>query len=498
MKICPTCQASFPNGFQYCPNDTDALLTSEEYALRSQPVTPSPVPEATHLANQPQMPSPVAEPLSLAETPAPMPFRQPAEKAGDGRKAGQGPKPGTKTHVTPIEQPPALVAGNGAAAFSPSFSIPEPGSLISRLTAAVQQFVNEFGKKVPRLNPGDTGDFQFLLAEESLIERLKREGRLAVQDFRRDPRRFLIETFRGEGSTQRRRRLLQAGIAMAMIAYAFVFTSFLLAGLWRGAAPAAEKKEELVLLGPLIDTRTAEPPKEQMPKGKGDFVGGSKPRPERASGGGGGGRNQPTPPSKGNLPQASLTQQIVMPNPEPPKIQNPSLPVAMTVYADPKALPEFKGGPIGLPTGVPGPPSSGPGDGAGIGTGSGTGVGQGRGGGVGPGEGGNTGGGQFGLGGGGGVEEAGRNGAGKPTILYKEKAKYTEEARQNKVQGTVMLSAIFTADGRITGIRVIRGLPDGLTEKAIEAAQKIRFQPATKNGVAISVRANLEFNFALY
>jgi TonB family protein len=62
----------------------------------------------------------------------------------------------------------------------------------------------------------------------------------------------------------------------------------------------------------------------------------------------------------------------------------------------------------------------------------------------------------------------------------------------------VVLSAIFTADGKVTGIRVVRGLPDGLTEKAIEAAQKIRFQPATKNGVPISVRANLEFTFNLY
>jgi hypothetical protein len=42
-----------------------------------------------------------------------------------------------------------------------------------------------------------------------------------------------------------------------------------------------------------------------------------------------------------------------------------------------------------------------------------------------------------GPGGSGGVEEMGRNGAGRPTILYKEKARYTEEARQNKVQGVV-------------------------------------------------------------
>ena len=92
----------------------------------------------------------------------------------------------------------------------------------------------------------------------------------------------------------------------------------------------------------------------------------------------------------------------------------------------------------------------------------------------------------------------GQDGVGRIQILFKEKAKYTEEARQNKIQGTVVLSAVFTSDGQVTSVRVIRGLPDGLTEKAIEAAKKIRFQPATKNGAAVTVRGQLEFTFNLY
>ena len=57
---------------------------------------------------------------------------------------------------------------------------------------------------------------------------------------------------------------------------------------------------------------------------------------------------------------------------------------------------------------------------------------------------------------------------------------------------------VFTAGGTIENIRVVRGLPDGLTEKAIEAAKRIRFQPAVKNGSPVSVRGNLEFTFNLY
>jgi TonB family protein len=85
----------------------------------------------------------------------------------------------------------------------------------------------------------------------------------------------------------------------------------------------------------------------------------------------------------------------------------------------------------------------------------------------------------------------------RPTILYKEKARYTDQARQNEVEGTVVLNVVFGADGRMTGIRIIRGLPDGLTEQAITAAQAIRFEPAVKDGQRVSVRGNLEFSFNL-
>ena len=86
----------------------------------------------------------------------------------------------------------------------------------------------------------------------------------------------------------------------------------------------------------------------------------------------------------------------------------------------------------------------------------------------------------------------------RPTILYKEKAKYTEEARVLKVQGLVVLMATFNANGQITEIRVVRGLPSGLTEEAIQAARRIRFQPAYENGMPVTVRAQLEYHFTLY
>jgi tetratricopeptide (TPR) repeat protein len=86
----------------------------------------------------------------------------------------------------------------------------------------------------------------------------------------------------------------------------------------------------------------------------------------------------------------------------------------------------------------------------------------------------------------------------RPTILYREKAKYTEEARQAKMQGTVVLQVIFRSDGVIVITRAIRNLPYGLTAKSVEAASRIRFTPAMKDGAPVSVKGALEFTFNLY
>lgn len=86
----------------------------------------------------------------------------------------------------------------------------------------------------------------------------------------------------------------------------------------------------------------------------------------------------------------------------------------------------------------------------------------------------------------------------RPKILYKERAKYTEEARTNRVRGVVVLNMTFFADGRISDFRVLRPLPYGLTAMALIAAEKIRFEPALRDGQQVSVRGNIEFAFTLY
>ena len=86
----------------------------------------------------------------------------------------------------------------------------------------------------------------------------------------------------------------------------------------------------------------------------------------------------------------------------------------------------------------------------------------------------------------------------KARLGLKVEPSYTESARQNAVTGTVVLKVVFSSKGSVTNIRVVSGLPYGLTEQAIDAARKIKFIPAMKNGKYVSMWIQLEYNFNLY
>jgi TonB family protein len=62
----------------------------------------------------------------------------------------------------------------------------------------------------------------------------------------------------------------------------------------------------------------------------------------------------------------------------------------------------------------------------------------------------------------------------------------------------VVIHCVFSASGEVTRIHVITALPDGLTERAVEAAKKIRFVPATKDGHPVSMWMELQYNFNLH
>jgi TonB family protein len=279
----------------------------------------------------------------------------------------------------------------------------------------------------------------------------------------------------------------------------------------KALAKAQSDEEQIELTQMISDIPNEQPTPDQgtagMAKGNG---GGSKPKQEKAGGGGGGGREEQTPASFGKLPQADLRiPQVVAPDPHPPVIKNPALPMPATLDADPALFPpDQRQLQYGDPKSKSTTPSSGSGTGNGIGQGNGGGVGPGNGGGYGPGNGGNTGGGDRregggGPGGGGGGTDYNRifNGkevTSKARVLEKPEPTYTEAARKNQITGTVTLRAVFSAGGSVTNIHAVSGLPDGLTERAIAAAKSIRFVPATKDGHPVSMWMELQYNFNLY
>ncbi|MGB9199503.1 MAG: energy transducer TonB, partial [Terriglobales bacterium] len=82
-------------------------------------------------------------------------------------------------------------------------------------------------------------------------------------------------------------------------------------------------------------------------------------------------------------------------------------------------------------------------------------------------------------------------------ITFKPRPAYTDEGRQLKIEGEVLLNVIFTANGQIKINGVLHGLGHGLDESAMRAAEKIQFKPALRNGQPTDFPAVLHILFQL-
>ena len=377
----------------------------------------------------------------------------------------------------------------------------------------------------PAAAPFARGEYRLTFVEsEGLVRRLGRELRaagagagLTWPEFRRDPVGFARRSVGAYGRAGRD-FFSQRDVALATLS-AFAFVSLLLGtvfGLERlrvrqlASANPYENLEIVAYVDKEIPREQPTPEKGAAGTNEGKG-GGSKPKYEKPAGGGGGGRNEQAPASAGRLPTAQLEVPPILtanPKPAPP---NAHLPTPVTVQVDPLLVKvDPRDIPYGLPDSNATTPSSGPGKGGGMGEGTGGGMGAGEGAGVGPGRGGNIGGGDRrdggggpgGGGGGGGIDYTRpfkqQDVSQRALITFKPEPGFTEEARRNTVTGTVRLRAILSASGEVTNVSVVKGLPDGLTEKAISAARQIRFRPAQKDGHTVSQYVVLEYNFNIY
>ncbi len=84
-----------------------------------------------------------------------------------------------------------------------------------------------------------------------------------------------------------------------------------------------------------------------------------------------------------------------------------------------------------------------------------------------------------------------------PVKLHAPEPTYTEEARAARVMGVVILRTVVDADGTVKSVEVLKGLPLGMSESAVETVRQWRFRPATRNGVPVPVFYNLTISFTL-
>jgi TonB family protein len=96
-----------------------------------------------------------------------------------------------------------------------------------------------------------------------------------------------------------------------------------------------------------------------------------------------------------------------------------------------------------------------------------------------------------------GVKQIG-GGVTSPKLISQPESNYTELAKQDKVEGVVLINMVVDEQGLPQHLHVSRGLGDGLNEKAVEAVKQYRFKPAMENGKPVAVWLNVEVEFKIF
>jgi periplasmic protein TonB len=323
-----------------------------------------------------------------------------------------------------------------------------------------------------------------ILEHQCMLNRLFEEIKAAAREFKSDPKGFLQSALRRDGAFggTRRKALFRLGLAVGIVVYSALFAAMLV--IWTIAQHRYARSDSntgLVVHIPLYTPLA--------------ILDGSNTEGD-THGGGGGGRNTERLPSAGQLPEFSFRNPVIAPTPES-NPNPPALPVIETLRVDPKLQPPRDDlTPTGLPEGVVGPPSAGPGSDNGIGTGKGGGIGSGIDDGYDEGIGGNTNGGRFSIGG---PRQRVPQPAvdSRPVLLNQPRPLYTEQARQHKIEGIVRVRVLVSPEGKVQQVVLVNPLPDGLNEQAIQAAYQMRFKPAMKNGQPVAywvTNVVIEFN----
>jgi protein TonB len=84
-----------------------------------------------------------------------------------------------------------------------------------------------------------------------------------------------------------------------------------------------------------------------------------------------------------------------------------------------------------------------------------------------------------------------------PTIVSRIDPTYSQQAREERLQGTVALEAVVLEDGSARVVSLIRGLGLGLDENAVQALEQRTVEPSMKYDKAVKIALTIEVNFSL-
>jgi TonB family protein len=83
----------------------------------------------------------------------------------------------------------------------------------------------------------------------------------------------------------------------------------------------------------------------------------------------------------------------------------------------------------------------------------------------------------------------------KARVIYRVEPEYPPDAREKKIEGTVTLTLTVDHEGRPQNIQVKRSVYPSLDQSAVDAARKMRFEPAMKDGQPVSMWISVEMEF---
>jgi protein TonB len=79
-----------------------------------------------------------------------------------------------------------------------------------------------------------------------------------------------------------------------------------------------------------------------------------------------------------------------------------------------------------------------------------------------------------------------------------ENIKYPQMAKESGIQGRVFVTFVVERDGRVTDVRVLRGIGGGCDEEAIRVVQSMpKWTPGKQRGKSVRVQYNLPVKFTL-